>query len=200
MTISISPSRAAASSCAALSGAARNFARRCTTATRAMSLQRQRPVHRRIAAAGDHHALAAQVLAPAHIVLHGAGRLVPRKPVQRRTIGTERAGAGGDQHRLGAHRVALVGGQRETRPAHRRDPSRAARAGAAHGTARSGVRAAPPARRRRSPDAPGCRRSASPDRAPRIGRPPPPAHRSARWRASACPARTPRTGRPGRRR
>ncbi len=34
--------------------------------------QRQRPVDRRVAAAGDHHALAAQVVAAAHIVLDGA--------------------------------------------------------------------------------------------------------------------------------
>ncbi len=35
-------------------------------------LQGQRPVHRRIAAAGDHHALAAHVLAAADVVLHRA--------------------------------------------------------------------------------------------------------------------------------
>ncbi len=35
-------------------------------------LQRQRPIHRGIAAAGDHHAFIAKIIPPAHIVLHGA--------------------------------------------------------------------------------------------------------------------------------
>ena len=76
-------------------------------------LQRQRPVHRGVAAAGDHHALAAKILAPADVVLHRAAGLVGGQALQRRPVGAERAGAGGDDHRFGADGVALVGGQRE---------------------------------------------------------------------------------------
>ncbi len=56
-----------------------------------MSFKRQRPVHRRIAAAGDHHALAAQVLAAAHVVLHRARCFVSRQSIERWTVGTKRA-------------------------------------------------------------------------------------------------------------
>ncbi len=38
---------------------------------------------------------------------------IGRQPFERRAVGSEGAGAGGDDHGLGLHRVALVGGQRE---------------------------------------------------------------------------------------
>ena len=76
-------------------------------------VQRQRPVHRRIAAAGDHHALAGEAVALADVILHAAACLVGGEAVERRAVGAEGAGAGGDDHRAGAHRVALIGGQRE---------------------------------------------------------------------------------------
>ncbi len=76
-------------------------------------LQRQRPIDRRIAPAGDHHALAAEILPAANVILDGARRLVGRKAGERRAVRAERAGAGGDQHGFGGDRVAQVGGQPE---------------------------------------------------------------------------------------
>ena len=75
--------------------------------------ERQRPIHGEIPAAGDHDAAAAEILAPAYVVLHGPARLVCLEPVQRRPVGAERAGAGGDHHGARADGVALVGAQSE---------------------------------------------------------------------------------------
>ena len=57
-------------------------------------------------------------------VAHRAGGLVCRKPGQRRTVGTEGAGAGGDDHRPGVDLGALVGAQAERarRAVQRHDP------------------------------------------------------------------------------
>ena len=84
--------------------------------------ERQRPVHGRVPAAGDHHALAAEILAPAHVVLHGAGGLVGVQPVQRRAVGAEGTGAGGDDDGARADGVVAVGAQSEgAGPALQRD-------------------------------------------------------------------------------
>ncbi len=76
-------------------------------------LQRERPINRRIPAAGDHHPLVAEVLAPADVVLHRTRGLVGGQPGQGRPVGAEGAGAGGDEDGLGAHRLAPVGADRE---------------------------------------------------------------------------------------
>ena len=52
---------------------------------------------------------AAEILAPADVVLHRPARLVRVQPVQRRAVGTESAGAGRDQHRAGFDPLAAVG-------------------------------------------------------------------------------------------
>jgi hypothetical protein len=75
--------------------------------------QRQRPVHRGIAAAGNHHPAAAEILPPAHVIVNAAARFIRRQPRQRRPVRPERARAGGDQHRFRRHRIARVGRQRE---------------------------------------------------------------------------------------
>ena len=76
-------------------------------------LERERPVHRRIPAPGDNHALAAEILASAHVILHRAGGLILAEAGNRWTVGAEGAGSGGDDDRLGAHRLALVGAHGE---------------------------------------------------------------------------------------
>jgi len=76
--------------------------------------QGERPVHRGIAAARDHHARAAKILAPAHVVLHRAAGLVAFETGERRAVGAKRAGAGRQDHRGGSHRVAPVGAERKT--------------------------------------------------------------------------------------
>ena len=84
-------------------------ARRWTTVTRVGDLgQRQRPVDRRIAAAGDDDALAAEILAPVHQV-EDALALELRDAVERRAVRAERAGAGGDHHRAARDALARPG-------------------------------------------------------------------------------------------
>ena len=87
--------------------------------------QRQRPIHRRIAPPGNHHPLAAQILAPTHIILYRPGRLIRRQPVQRRPVRPERPSPRRHYHRLRRHRVALVRGQgkRPGLPAQRFHPA-----------------------------------------------------------------------------
>ena len=95
------------------------------------------------------------------------------RPSKRRAVRPERAGAGRQQHGTGVHRLAAIGAQHE-RTAHRHPAvPPGGRAGGACRTARSAPPAARSGPRRRSPDAPGCRRSAFPDTAPSIARRPP---------------------------
>ena len=97
----------APSSLASLSGAARNLSRRWITETRGGDLgQRQRPVDGGVAAAGDHHALAAETLA-LRDVIEDALALVGLDAGQRRPVGTEGADAGGDDHRPACTTVPL---------------------------------------------------------------------------------------------
>jgi hypothetical protein len=77
------------------------------------ALERQRPVHRRVAAARDHHALAGELLPPRHHVAHRAGALVPAQPVERRPVRAEGAGARRHDHGARAHRVSLRGAEGE---------------------------------------------------------------------------------------
>ena len=71
-------------------------------------LQRQGPVDSGVAAARDHDPFAAEGLLLFDVILHRAGRFVGRQPVQRRTVGPERAGPGGDDHRFCPNCVALI--------------------------------------------------------------------------------------------
>ena len=152
--------RPAARAVSGPSGAARNFARRCTTATWGDVASARAPSRPPIAAAGDHHALAARS-SRRRTCTARRRCLVGWRALQRRPVRPERAGAGGDQ-RLGAHHVALIRVQREG-AGRARQPStrRPSRRGAVNGAicSNSDQIAAWIAGGR------GCRRSAFPDRA-----------------------------------
>ena len=119
----------------ALSGAARNLGAAVDDGDARRQLrQRHRPVHRRIAAAGDDHAPAAVVLAAGNEVVHATARRMPLVLLdagERRPVGTERADAGRDDHRRAASIRAPVevssiqrlpsGGLRAAQPAARND-------------------------------------------------------------------------------
>ena len=77
------------------------------------ALERQRPVHRRVAAACDHHALAGELLPPRHHVANGAGALVSAQALDRRPVRAEGAGARGHDHGACPHRVPLRGAEGE---------------------------------------------------------------------------------------
>ena len=84
---------------ATLSGAARNFGRRCTTwSSSRQPGQRVRPVDGGIAAAGDDDPLAAEILPALHQV-EDAFALVALDPVEGWPVGAEGTDTGGDQHR-----------------------------------------------------------------------------------------------------
>ena len=121
MTISIRPSRASGSSFAALSGAARNLARRCTHHLLRHLGERQRPIDRRVAAAGDDHALAAEILAALHQI-EDALALEGLDARQRRPVGTEGADPGGDDHRARLDDGAERGLEAEAASRQRRQP------------------------------------------------------------------------------
>ena len=76
-------------------------------------LQRERPIDGRIAATGDDHALAPQVLTAADVILNGAAGLIGRETFQGRAIRAERPCPGRHNDCFGPDRVALVGCQRE---------------------------------------------------------------------------------------
>ena len=78
-------------------------------------LERQRPIHRRITTTRNHHALAAKFFPLRHHVANGARDFVPVKPGQGRAIGTEGAGASGQDHCLGANDI--TGGSAENQAA-----------------------------------------------------------------------------------
>ncbi len=71
----------------------------------AISAKRQRPVHRRIAAAGDDHATAAEILPPPHQV-EDALLLEFLDAGEGRPVRPERAGPRRDQHRAGGDALA----------------------------------------------------------------------------------------------
>ena len=99
MTSSILPASASASSRAADFGRGAEFRPAVDDHDLRRHLgQRQRPVDRGIAAAGDDHALAAEILAPLDEV-EDALALVFLDAGERRAVGAERADAGGDDHR-----------------------------------------------------------------------------------------------------
>ncbi len=165
--------RPARLSLAALSGAARNLSRRCTTIDPRRDIgQRQRPVDRRIAAAGDDDALAAEILAPLDQV-EDALAFIVGEARERRAVGPERADAGGDDDRAGAQHRPGRGRQRSSRRRSRASVStrwsEVVDRGEGRGLLARAGRSAP---WRRSAGSRGCRRSASPDRAPRTARRP----------------------------
>ena len=71
--------------------------------------QRQRPVDGGVAAAGDHHALAAEIFAVGDVI-EDALAFIGLDAGQRRPVGTEGADAGGDDHGPRLHHRALGGG------------------------------------------------------------------------------------------
>ena len=71
--------------------------------------QRQRPVDGGVAAARDHHALAAETFAMRDVI-EDALAFIGLDAGQRRPVGTEGADAGGDDHRPRLHHRALGGG------------------------------------------------------------------------------------------
>ena len=78
------------------------------------AVQGQRPVDRAIAAAGDDDALAAQGFAFLDVVLHRTGGLERGEARERRAVGAEGAGAGGDDDGLGQDGVTRAGGEGES--------------------------------------------------------------------------------------
>ena len=74
-------------------------------------LQRQRPVHGRVAAPGDHDVLAAELLALAAGVADGAGGLERLQPGQRRAVRAERPSASRQHDGLAMHLIPGVGVQ-----------------------------------------------------------------------------------------
>src|SRR4051812_10977988 len=87
--------------------------------------KRQRPIDRRIAAAGDHDAAAAEILAPAHQI-EDAALLVFGYALQRRAVRAEGAGAGRDHDRAGGDALPRHVLQEETVPAFFETADRAA--------------------------------------------------------------------------
>ncbi len=201
MTRSIRPSSARRCSRAADCGAARNFGPAMHDEDPLGDLgQRQRPIDRRIAAAGDDDPLAAKLLAPPHQIEH-ALLLELGDAGERRPVRAERAGPGRDDDGAGGN--PRPGGGLD------REPAIAGRGEARHGMRRDGMpaqtaRPAPSAdrsaRRRRFAGSPECRRSAFPDRARRIVRRARAARRRHGSPCRACRTRRPRKARPVRRR
>ena len=114
-TKSILPSPTSAIILLTLSGAARNSLRRCSSVRWLASGARLSvQSSARVAAADDQHALAAERLHLAHRIEH-RGALVGLDPRDRRTLGLERAAAGGDHHDLDLEHLAAVGGDAEQR-------------------------------------------------------------------------------------
>ncbi len=75
--------------------------------------QGQRPIDRRVAAAGDHHPLAAEGLPSRHRIVH-THALVSFDAREGRPIRPKQAAARGDDHRLGADSRPGGGRQHET--------------------------------------------------------------------------------------
>src|SRR6185437_9396386 len=75
--------------------------------------ERDRPIDRRIAAAGDDDALIAERLAPGDQV-EDALALILLDPVERRAVRAESADAGGDDHGFGEEGNAAAGLDSET--------------------------------------------------------------------------------------
>jgi len=76
--------------------------------------QLERPVYGRVTAARDDHTAAAEILAAADVVLDSAAGFIGLQAVQRWAVGTEGAGAGGDQHGTGVDFVALIRAEHES--------------------------------------------------------------------------------------